>query len=232
MRYKNLLVIGTSHVSKESLNLVENAFNAFKPDIVAVELDRRRYLSLFEQEKRPSAVEIIKRVGLKGYVLLAIGSWFEKKIGEETGVLPGSEMKLALKLAKSKKAIVALIDQDIEITLRKFSQRFSWKEKWNLLKDVFFGVFSRKKVAFDVARLPDKNTIDSLIKDVKEKYPNLYDVLIAERNIVMANNLADIIDKNKDKMILAVVGAGHEEEIIRIVKQRLENHKNAENQKS
>ena len=54
---------------------------------------------------------------------------------------------------------------------------------------------------------------------VKKYYPSIYLTLIKERNEYMAKALYKLITINPDKTILAVVGAGHEEEIIRLVKQ-------------
>ena len=56
------------------------------------------------------------------------------------------------------------------------------------------------------------------MEKVRKRYPNVYKVLIEERNHVMAKNLKKIIENNKDKKILAIVGAGHEEEILKLIK--------------
>jgi len=61
--------------------------------------------------------------------------------------------------------------------------------------------------------------VDKLIKEVKKRYPNLYRVLIEERNQIMASNLYELMSLNPDKKILAVVGAGHEKDIIKIIKE-------------
>ena len=66
--------------------------------------------------------------------------------------------------------------------------------------------------------LTSKKLIKKLVDKVKKRYPNIYKVLIEERNIVMANNLRNIISRNKDKKILAIIGAGHEEEILEMIK--------------
>jgi len=39
----NIFLVGTAHISKESVDEVKNAIKEFKPDIVAVELCQRRY---------------------------------------------------------------------------------------------------------------------------------------------------------------------------------------------
>lgn len=218
MNYRNLTIIGTSHIAKQSLEDVEKEIEGQKPDIIALELDRRRLYSLF---KKPGRVRIydIKRVGIKGFIFSLVGAWAEKKLGKIVGVAPGSEMKIAVRLAKKHNIKIALIDQDIEITLKRFSKSLIWKEKWNFFVDVLKAIFLRKKVVeFDLTKVPSKKVIKKLVGEVKKRYPNVYKVLIEERNEVMAENLKKIMESHQDKKILAIVGAGHEEDILELVK--------------
>lgn len=218
MKYGDLTIIGTSHIAKQSLDEVERAINVEKPDIIALELDRRRLYSLF---KKPGRIRIydIKKIGIKGFVFSLIGAWAGKKLGKMVGVMPGSEMKKAVKLAKKNKIKIALIDQDIEITLRKFSKSLTWKEKWNFFADVVKAVFSKKKtIEFDLTKVPSKKVIKKLVGQVKKRFPNVYNVLIEERNHIMAENLRKIMEMHPDKKILAIVGAGHEDDILNLIK--------------
>ena len=50
---------------------------------------------------------------------------------------------------------------------------------------------------------------------MRKDYPSVYRVLIAERNVYMSKNLYNLLTLNKK--IVAVVGAGHEEEIISLI---------------
>lgn len=218
MNYKNLMVIGTSHIAKQSLEDVRKAIEGWKPDIVALELDKRRLYSLF---RKPGKIRIydIKRIGIKGFIFSLIGAWAEKKLGNMVGVAPGSEMKIAVRLARKNNIKIALIDQDIEITLRRFSKSLTWKEKWNFFVDILKSIFVRKSVIeFDLTKKKKKKVIKKLVGMVKERYPNVYKVLIEERNKVMANNLHNITSKYPDKKILAIIGAGHEDDILDLIK--------------
>lgn len=222
MRYKNLYILGTSHIAKQSLKDVEDAINRKKPDIVALELDRKRLGALLEKEKPKLRFKDIKKIGFKGFLFNIIGAWAEKKLGKETGVSPGSEMKKAFEIANEKKIKVFLIDQDISITLKKVSKALTWKEKWNFVVDVFKAIILRKReVIFDLRKVPSESVIKKLTTKVKKRYPNLYRVLVDERNHVMANNLADIMMKYPENKVLAIIGAGHEKEIVGLVKERL-----------
>jgi pheromone shutdown protein TraB len=148
-----------------------------------------------------------------------IGAWAEKKLGKLVGVAPGSEMKKAVMLARKNKLKIALIDQDIEITLRRFSKALTWKEKWNFIADIVKQIFAgNREIKFDLTKVPDRKIIRKLIDKVKIRYPNIYKVLIEERNEVMAKNLEKIMEEHQGKKILAIIGAGHEEDIIDIIK--------------
>ena len=219
MKYKNLTIVGTSHIAKQSMDEVKKAIENEKPDIVALELDRKRLYALMHGKKGKIRLYDIKKVGFKGFIFSLIGAWAERKLGEIVMVEPGSEMKEAINAARKNKIRIALIDQDIELTLQKFSKSLTWKEKWNFLVDVINAVVLRKKeVEFDLRTVPDKKIIDKLIKKVKDRYPSIYYVLIEERNKVMGRNLRKLMDQHPDEKILAVVGAGHEEGIIKAVR--------------
>ncbi len=222
MKYKNLTLIGTSHIAKQSLEDVEKAISELKPDIICLELDKKRLYALVHNIKGSKFhLRDIRKVGLKGYLFSLIGAYVEKKLGQYVGVSPGSEMLKAIELAKKNKIKIMVIDQDIEKTLKRFSKEFSWKEKFMLLGDVVKAVvFRKKEVDFDLRKVPDKKTIDKILKKVKKRYPGLYRVLIEERNEFMASKLAKIISVNEDKKILAIIGAGHEEDLVNLIKKK------------
>jgi len=223
MRYKNLTIIGTSHIAKQSLDEVKEAIEEGKPEMVALELDRKRLYSLMSSKKAGKIrIYDIFRVGFKGFLFSLIGAWAEKKLGEYVGVTPGSEMKQAVKLAKKNNIKLALIDQDIEVTLRRLSKSLTWKEKLNFIVDVFKAIILRKKeVEFDLRTVPDKKIIDKLISKVKKRYPNIYNVLVKERNEVMAKKLVKLMKAKEESKILAIVGAGHEDEIVSLIKKNI-----------
>jgi len=222
MKYKNLSIIGTSHIAKQSLDEVKKAIEDENPAIIALELDKKRLYALMSSKKEGVRIYNIFRVGFKGFLFSLIGAWAEKKLGEYAGVMPGSEMKQAVRSARKNKVKIALIDQDIEVTLKKLSKNLTWREKWNFVVDVFKAVILRKKeVEFDLRKVPSKKIIDKLIKKVKKRYPNIYNVLVKERNELMAKRLVRLMKEREDERILAIVGAGHEEEIVDLIKKNI-----------
>ncbi len=222
MKYRNLKIIGTSHIAKQSLDEVEKTIEEEKPGIVALELDRKRLYALMSSKKEKISVYNMFRVGFKGFLFSLIGAWAERKLGEYAGVMPGSEMKQAVRLARKNKVKIALIDQDIEVTLKKLSKSLTWREKWNFVVDVFKAVvLGKKEVEFDLREVPSKKIIKELICKVKQRYPNIYNVLVEERNDVMAKKLVKLMKAKEDERVLAIVGAGHEEEIVELIKKNI-----------
>ena len=222
MKYKNLLLIGTSHIAAESVAAVAKVIHEQKPGIVALELDRGRLMGLLHPNKAKPSFRDARRIGVKGWLFSIVGAWVERKLGDKVGVAPGAEMLGAFKAAKEIGAHVALVDQDIEITLKRFSQTLTWKEKGRLFADVVKGVVFRKSdFAFDLSTVPSQKLIGKMIKEVQKRYPNIYRVLVTERNEVMAKRLAHIMFHNPDQLIVAVVGAGHEKELIQLIKHEL-----------
>lgn len=206
----NITLIGTSHISEESIKEVRTTINSINPEIVAVELDKGRLHSLESGVKSGASVRDISRIGVQGYLFTLIGGWAQKKLGNIVGIEPGSDMLAAVDLAKEKKITIALIDRNIAITLKRFSKAFDWKEKWNLLKDTVAGlVFRKQLVQFDLRTVPNDQVIEKLVGVVKKRYPKLYRVLIAERDEFMATKIVRLAVAHPDKKIVAVVGAGH-----------------------
>ena len=227
LKYRNLTLIGTSHIARQSINEVREAIEnkEKKPDIVAIELDENRLKALEERGKTKLRLKDIFRIGLTGFAFALIGSWAQKKLGKVVGVMPGTEMLTAVRLAKKNKIDFALIDQNIVVTLAKLSKRITWKEKlrfpYDVLKAIFFRNREMKRLGIenlDLSKVPEKKVIRILTDELKKNYPNVYNVLVKERNMFMAVKLYGLISKFPEKSIVAVVGAGHEEELIELVK--------------
>jgi pheromone shutdown-related protein TraB len=216
--YKNIKLIGTSHIAKDSIAKITEEFSDLNPDIICVELDNNRLHALLSGQKPDRSIRGIKQYGLQGYLFALIGGFIQEKLGNVVGVKPGSDMLTAVNLAKINHKTLHLIDQDISITLKRFSKAFTWREKFRLIWDVIRSPFS-KKMKIDLNSVPKEELIHKMMSDLKLRYPNLYKVLIEERNSVMAKNIYKIMSKNEDKKILVVIGAGHEKELLQLIKQ-------------
>ena len=217
MQYKNLTIIGTSHIAQESLDEISSFIEDKMPNIIALELDSKRFSALMSDKKNKPSFRDIRKIGFNGYMFVLLGSWAEKKLGQEVGVMPGSEMRKAIELAKKYKLNIVLIDDDIENILRRLTKYLTWKEKINFLVDILKAVFKRERIEFDLRKVPEEKIIKVLLGKVKKRYPNIYRVLITERNKLMAKRLTALMEKNQDMSILVIVGAGHVDGIIKLI---------------
>ncbi|MCK5107408.1 MAG: TraB/GumN family protein [Nanoarchaeota archaeon] len=225
MDYKNLTIVGTSHISKKSIKAVKEAIASISPDMVAIELDKRRLPALIEKKKNKSnslpSITNIKYIGVQGYLFSLLGAYVERKLGNITGVSPGDEMLTAYKIAKKEKRKLALVDQDIQITLKRLSKSITLKERWHFFVDIIkalFGIKDKLVKGFDIAGVPEEELIQEILKIVKARYPSIYKVLIYERNKVISKNLFILMQNHKK--VVAVLGAGHKEEVIEMIKDR------------
>jgi len=216
--YKNLILLGTSHIAKQSIEEIKDIIEEEKPEIIALELDYIRFKSLLNKKKRKIRIRDIKGIGFTGFLFNIIGAWSEKKLGKLVKVSPGSEMLTAIKIAKKEKINLVLIDQDIRITLRKLSKNMGWREKLRFIIDLLLASRHKKEIKnMDLSKVPDKKTIKKLTNKFRKRYPSTYNILVTERNLFMAKNL-NKLRSNSNKKILAIVGAGHEEEMLKIIK--------------
>ena len=222
--FKNLTIIGTSHVALESVKQAQNVILSEQPRVVALELDKARFIALMQKKRKKKSLnwKLIKQIGIKGFLFGLFGAWVEKKIGDMVGVAPGSEMRMATITAAKVKADIALVDRDIRITLRRLFKLITWKEKWRFFWDLFKGFVLRKgeMQQFDLSKVPPEKVIEELLKKTKDRYPGFYKALVSERNVYMAQNLYKLMEKYKEEKIVALVGAGHEKRIIEIIKKK------------
>ena len=200
-----VVLVGTAHVLKESVEMVRETIREEMPEVVALELDMKRFSSLYES-RDVSLKEVIKQGKFMVFLVSVILSYVQRKIGAEIGVEPGAEMKEAVKTAKEIGARTALIDQELETTLSRFLKTLSLREKLRLLLSIL-GVF-RGKVEVDEG-ITDEEKVNELLEELKEISPSAYKVFVEERNVVMANRIREIASSMENGKIVAVMGAGH-----------------------
>jgi pheromone shutdown-related protein TraB len=210
----NLTIIGTAHVSEKSVEEVRNTILECEPDIVAVELDAARYQNLLnekngiQEDKEIKIREILKGNNFTMFLVSGFLSYFQKKIGDEVGVKPGSEMLAAAEAATEAGAKVALIDRDIQITLKRALNRMSFWEKAKFVYSIIASFFSKDEAIEDIEDIKQGDALEEVMGYFQEMSPRAYEVLVAERDAFMAQRLLDLEGK-----VVAVVGAGHKKGI-------------------
>jgi pheromone shutdown-related protein TraB len=209
-----IIIIGTAHVSEKSVQEVIQAIEEKKPDIVAVELCPARYRSLTgqEEEKEIKISELLSGGKLYFFLVQWFLAYIQKKIGDEMGVKPGSEMLAAIDAAKRTGARVALVDRDVGITIQRFWSAMGFLDKVRLVGSLIPAAFGWGEEEIDIDTITQEDIVSQMISEFRKISPAAANVLVDERDAYLARNLHLL---SKQGRVLAVVGAGHKEGIIK-----------------
>lgn len=208
-----LTIIGTAHVSANSVEEVKDAIYEQQPEVVAIELDRGRYVRIkeemagIERDDAISVTNIIKenKVGL--FLTTTLLSYFQSKVGADVDVKPGSEMVGAIEACEDLKIPIALIDRDIGTTLQRALNKMGFVEKAKFMYGLIASVLGfGDEEDIDIEDLKNPENIDDLMEMFKDEAPSVYEVLVHERDAYLAGRLLQL----PQDQVIAVVGAGHQ----------------------
>lgn len=205
---KEVILVGTAHVSKESVQLVSDIIETEKPDTVCVELCDARYQSIRQKDKwlDTDIIKVIKEK--KSFLLLSnlLLASFQKRIADKFDIVPGAEMIKAIDAGEAVGADIHLADRNIRITLAK-----TWRAMglWGKIKLLFQLVLSMGEIGDiseeDIEKMKQEDVLETLLADVGKSLPVLKDILIDERDQYLTHKIRTA----PGKKIVAVVGAGH-----------------------
>ena len=208
LRGREFILVGTAHVSSESIAEVEQVIRETDPDRVCVELDGGRYAAMTQQDnwEKLNIAKVLKEG--KGFLLMAnmVLSSFQKRLGEGMGVKPGEEMKVAVETATELGIPFSLCDREVQTTLRRAWGRCNFWNKNKLLGALISSAFSTEKMeAQEIENLKNKNELEGMMTELADYLPPVKETLIDERD----QYLAAKIWISEGSRIVAVIGAGH-----------------------
>jgi pheromone shutdown-related protein TraB len=208
---KNIHLIGTAHVSRESIDEVTQAIREEKPSMVCVELDEGRFSSISQQDswERLNVSKVLKEG--KGFLLvanMALAS-FQRRLGNELGVKPGEEMIASVNVAKELGIAYSLCDREVQVTLRRAWACCSLWSKCKLLATLLSSVFVKEKLSADeIEKLKDSNELDGMMSELADYLPTVKGTLIDERDHYLSVKIWEAANRASGTT-LAVIGAGH-----------------------
>ena len=206
---KEIILVGTAHISRKSVELVESTISAEKPDVVGVELDRQRLFQLKagRKWKETDLGKVIKEGKSYLFLLNLLLANIQRQFGQQVGVSPGEEMLLAVKTAEVQGIPIALLDRDVRVTLKRAIAKMSLWEKLKLGGTILTGFFKEeeKLTAEKIEELKQKDVMSELMNELSREMPSVKEVLVDERDVFIANRIL----ATPGKKIVAVVGAGH-----------------------
>ena len=226
---KEFKIVGTAHVSRESIDEVKNIITEEKPDMVCVELDNERYNSITNNDtwSKLDLTKVFKEG--KGFLLIAnlVLSSFQRRLGNQVGVKPGEEMKTAIETAKELNLQFSLCDRQVHTTLRRAWAKCGFISKMKLLASLLASAFTTEKLdAQEIEDLKNKNELDGMMDELSNYLPKVKEVLIDERDNYLASKIwtsmrriapaqeNETTQNAAPKKAVAVMGAGHVKGIV------------------
>lgn len=205
---KEIILIGTAHVSKQSAEQVKEVIEIEQPDSVCIELDEQRYQSISEGSKWQET-DIFKVIKQKKASLLLMNlaiSSFQKRMAKQFGINAGQEMIQGIESAKEIGAELVLADRNIQITFSRIWGNIGLKGKAMLLSQVVFSIFSKETITEEeLEKMKQQDTINAMLQEITESFPKLKKPLIDERDQYLAQKIKDA----PGEKIVAVLGAAH-----------------------
>ena len=158
--------------------------------------------------------QVIKTRQLSTLLVNLILATYQKKLGGQLGIMPGTELLTAAQTAQRLDIPIALCDRDVRVTLRRAWLATSFWKKGYLLATLVTSLFDRTELDENkLSEMRSKDVLSELIKELGASLPQTKTVLIDERDIFMAEK----IKETQGTRLVAVVGAGHVEGIQRVL---------------
>lgn len=205
---KTIILIGTAHVSRESVEEVKRVIEEECPDTVCVELDQQRYNTIFHknQWQQMNLSQVIKEKKSTFLLVNFIISSFQRRIAKQFDINPGQEMIQAIESAKKINANIVLADRNIQTTFLRIWRGIGLKGKAQLLSNILLSLFDDAEISEEeLENLKSKDTLTSLLEELTISFPKLKHYLLDERDQYLAQKIKTAPGKN----IIAILGAAH-----------------------
>ena len=203
-----LRILGTAHVATASVEAVREQIETYQPKVVGVELCQTRHDALVEGRRldKEGLRRVIKEGKAPMVLIQAMLSAEQRRMGLNEGQEPGAELLAAVQTANEADLEVALVDRDIQVTMRRAWKKMKWRERFRLLLSLFVEEEDEEEDLDLDDLLSDSDLLSSMMDELKQFSPGAGEALIDERDQYIAEKIMQ--SKTEEKM-LVVVGAGH-----------------------
>lgn len=206
---REIILIGTAHISQASADLVEQIIQTEKPDTVCIELCQTRYRTLLDPDawKNTNIVQVIKEKKTFVLFLNFVLSSIQRRMAKDMNVTPGLEMTVAVKTAEAQGAEVATIDREVRTTLQRVWRLMGFWTRMKLFNHLLLSLFEEEDevTSEQIEALKEKGALEILLQEMGEQLPGVKQRLIDERDLYMVEK----IRQAPGQKLVAVVGAGH-----------------------
>jgi pheromone shutdown-related protein TraB len=209
-----IILVGTAHVSQDSVDEVRTVIDEEQPDHICLELDKGRYES--KTKEQSYANMNLTKVFKEGKTFLVLANTalasFQKKMGNQTGSAPGEEIIGASRIAEEKGIPYSFCDREIATTLKRAWAKSNLWNKAKLIGTLLSSAFDKEEFTPEqLEELKKSDTLQELMNELSKELPGAKEALIDERDRYLATNIMKAPGHKK----VAVIGAGHANGIIR-----------------
>ena len=213
-----IILVGTAHVSSNSVQEVKTILESEKPDRVCLELDEGRFNAKTKENSYKNMD--LKKVFKEGKTFLVLANTalasFQKKMGDKTGSAPGEEILSAGRYAQEMNIPISLCDREITITFKRAWGMSNFWNKAKLIATLISTVFDKEEFSEqDMEEMKKSDTLQEMMNELSEELPAAKGALIDERDRYLATNILKAEGHKK----VAVIGAGHANGIVRTIEQ-------------
>jgi len=205
---REIVLVGTAHISQDSVDTVKAVIQAEQPDTVCVELDEQRHRALRNPRHWESLnlVQVLRQ-GQAPFLLanLTLAS-FQKRMGLQTGVKPGAELAVAAETADQMGLDIQLVDREIRITLLRAWRKAGFWKKMSLFSTLLVSLFDTQELnEEELTKLRQTDTLSAMLDEMSKILPTVKTILVDERDTFMAYH----IRQSPGNKIVAIIGAAH-----------------------
>lgn len=211
---REIILCGTAHISKESVDEVERLIRDEMPGRVCIEIDAARFKTIKEGQdwSKLNIGQVLKNG--QAFMMLAslVLSAYQRRLGMDVGTTQGQEMLIAADLCEELDLKYSFSDRDIQTTLRRAWAKSGFFQKMKMLGALIGSAFSNEKLSEEeLESLKQKSALQTMMDELADYLPAVKEVFIDERDQYLATN----IFLEREEKVLAVVGAGHMDGIVK-----------------
>ena len=201
-------LVGTAHVSKNSVDNVERLIEEIKPDAICIELDSKRYDSITNPKKWEDTdiIELIKNKQLGLLMVSTLLASYQKRVATDLNSTSGAEIVMAINKAKENNIELVLVDRSVQTTFTRIWRKQSLFQKAKLLSNIVFSMFSDESISEeDLLKLQQSDVLEVALKDLGDEFKVVKEVLVDERDQFISSK----IKTAKGQKVMAILGAAH-----------------------
>ncbi len=205
---KEIILIGTAHVSADSISEVTEVITAESPDTICIELDQSRYDSLTNPThwQQLDIKEIIKEKRVAYLLVNIILASFQNRLADQSGISSGGEMLEGIRLATELSTNLVLADRDIKTTFMRVYRSLSFWEKIKMLSSLITSIFDKTEISpEEIERLKEQDMLNQALDEISKEFPNIKKTLVDERDQYLTYK----IQNAPGTKVVAILGAAH-----------------------